>query len=273
MAKVKFNLGGVIIEKELDELSQASESESTIELKSDDLVIYKTDEFETFKTNLKNDEYSATKDKANEMAMKAIKNASGFDIEGYKDPETFASAFKQKVIEDANIAPTQKIKDLETDVQTLQQNLLESDKKYNDYVSEQDGIRNRANKDTTLLGFIPSTGLKVDTDIALMALKNKANVDISFDDNKTLVTMNGQVVKDPKTLQPVDPNVFVTDKITELGLVDKASGGGGGGDEAGAAKGSYEDFQKRMEAQGVNPNSQEYSEKMQQEINDGTLKV
>ena len=45
---VKLNIGGVVVEMESDDLTKGIES-GEIEIKTDDLVVYKTDQFESFK--------------------------------------------------------------------------------------------------------------------------------------------------------------------------------------------------------------------------------
>ena len=52
MEKIKFDIGGVIIEMDKEEASKAFEA-GTIELHSDELVVYKSDDFETFKDILR----------------------------------------------------------------------------------------------------------------------------------------------------------------------------------------------------------------------------
>ncbi|MEE9190116.1 MAG: hypothetical protein V3U16_05035, partial [Candidatus Neomarinimicrobiota bacterium] len=128
MDKIKFNLNGIIIEMEQDLVSKAIETgEVKIEsdkliVKSEDNIIYTKAEFETYNKNLKDAEYKSGKTAGEEMAFKAMKNESGYEIEGYKDAKTFVSAFKTKVIEDAKIAPDKKIQDLTSDNDKLRTN-------------------------------------------------------------------------------------------------------------------------------------------------------
>jgi lipopolysaccharide export system protein LptA len=84
MATVKININGEIVEMDQAEVSKAIETgEVKIEsdkliVKSEDNIIYTKDEFEKYNKNLKNEEYKNGKTAGEEMAFKAMKNASGY---------------------------------------------------------------------------------------------------------------------------------------------------------------------------------------------------
>jgi hypothetical protein len=89
-----------------------------------------------------------------------------------------------------------------------------------------------------------------------------------------MVLKNGQVVKDEKTLQPVEPTKFITDEIAKLDLVIKNNGGSGGSDETGGSpEASYDKFVKEMEKAGKPEGTQEFAEEMSKRLKEGTLKM
>lgn len=275
---MKFKIGQVEIEAKDEDVSKAIETGS-LELKSDkliekndDTVIYSKSDFDTYTENVKKEEYNNTKQKAEEMAMKAIKNEFGFEIEGYKDPKVFASKVKEKIIEDAKIEPVKKITTLEQDLQQVRENLKNKEIEFNDYKSNITQKETRVKKDNELLSLIPKDGLIVSPDITLMALKNKG-FDVNFtDDGKKEFVFNGTVIKNKSTLEPSDGKEFVLDKLKELKLFKSPEGGGGGSDETGGEKkGSYDVFVKEMKAKNIEEGTREFSEEMTKRIKDKTL--
>jgi hypothetical protein len=275
---MKFKIGQVEIEVSNEDVSKAIET-GELELKSDkliekteDTVIYSKSDFDTYTENIKKEEYKATKQKAEEMAMKAVKNEFGFEIEGYKDVKTFVSSVKEKIIEDAKIKPDQKIQTLENDLAQVRENLKAKETEFTTFKESVVQKETRAKKDAILAGLIPKEGLKVSTDITLLALKNKG-LDVNLtDDGKTEFVFNGEVIKNASTLEPTDGKDFVLNKLTELELFTKPNGGAGGGDETGGSQaGSYEAFVKEMKSQDIDEGTSEFNVEMNKRISDKTL--
>ncbi len=270
---VKLNIGGVVVEMENDDLTKGIES-GEIEIKTDDLVVYKTDQFESFKKNLSDDEYKKGKSAGYEMIVKEARDKFGIQIEG-KNLDNFADAFKTKIIEESKIEPSKKIQELEEEKKKLQTNYANLETEFSGFKTTIQEKESRAKKDNTLSSFLPVTGLKVDHDITLLALKTKAGIDIAFDENNTMmITENGIVVKDQKTLMPIEPKSFIESKLQQLDLIQKATGGGGGGDEGGGGQASsFDKFTKEMETNGVSEGSLKFQEEMAKRIKEGTLKL
>lgn len=271
MSKVKFNIGGVIVEMESEEVSKAIEA-GEITIQSDDLVTYKKDQFETFKTNLANEEYKKGKTAGEEMLIKTAREKHGLEFEG-KNFDNFTEAFKTKILADAKVEPTKRIKELETDLEKVQGNYKTLESEFNGFKTQITEKETRFKKDNALLSFIPQTGLKVNKDITLLALKNQAGIDIAFDESNTMfITENGQPVKDNKLLSYVDPKQYIQDKLTALELIDKPSGGKGEGDDnKGGSASNYDKFVKEMEANNISEGSEKFGEEMNKRIKDKTL--
>lgn len=272
MGKIIFKIGGVEVEMEQEEVSKAIEA-GTVELSSDELVTYKKEEFETFKTNLSNDEYKKGKTAGEEMLIKTAKEKFELDFEG-KTLDNFADAYKTKLTADLGKEPTAKIKELQSDLDKIRGNYSALETDFTSYKGQVAEKETRAKKDNALASYIPSEGLKVGKDITLMALKGTAGIDIDFDDNgNAIVLKNGQVQKNEKTMEPIHPKEFITSQLTSLDLLQgQQTSGRGGGDNTTAPKaGSYEDFTERMKANGIEEGSAEFSQKMQEEIANKTL--
>lgn len=272
MAKIKFTVGGVIVEKELD-LEQVKDG-AEIEIKSDELVVYSKGDFETFKTNLTGEEYKNGKIAGVEMAVKEAKQANGLEFEG-KSMDSFVSAFKAKIESGSKTEPNAKIAELETELQTVRGSLTNVTEEFTGFKTEIAQKETRQKKDSYMLGLIPNEGVPISKDIALMALRNKAGFDVDYDEaGKPFATINGNVVKDDRMAEPVSPELLIADKLKELNLLTPPEGGNGGGDSSGQHKAnSYDAFATEMEKKGVNPGSTEYNEEMNKRIANKTLEA
>lgn len=294
MATVKININGTLIEVDKEQVSKAIETgEVKLEsdkliAKNDDTVVYTKDEFETFKSNFANTEYKKGRVDSAEMLIKAAKNHGNLDFEGKivkteagdnvdfeKTAEQFWSKANPLIEDRLKLEPNEQIKTLKSDLEAVRTNYGNLESEFNTYKSNISEKETRSKKDGLLKSYLPNEGLKIDSDITLMALKTKAGIDIDYDEQgKEFITVNGQMVKDEKLHQPVEPKSFIEQKLTALDLVKKPGGGTGEGDNLGAAKeGSYDDFVKRMKAQNIEEGSQEFAEKLNAELSAGTVKM
>jgi hypothetical protein len=272
MDKIKLNIGGVILELDKEEASKAIEAGELV-VNSNDMVVYKKDEFETYKTNISNEEYKKGKTAGVEMTIKDAREKYALDFEG-KSFDNFAEAFKNKILTEAKVEPSKKIQELEADKNKLLQNYQNLEGEFNTFKTGIQEKEVKQKKDNTILSFIPKEGLKVGSDIALMALRSRG-VDVAFDEGGNAIpTINGEPVKDQKTLQPVALNSFISEQITGLGLLEKPAGGTGGGDEPGGGKATdYEKFVKEMEANGIDRGSEKFNQEMNKRLSDKTLRI
>ena len=272
MDTIKLTIGGESIEVSKDDITKGLEAGS-VEVKSDEVVVYGKDAFEAFKTNLAKQEYKNGKIKGNEMLIKDSKEKFGLEFEG-KTLENFADAFKARIEADSKIEPSKKIQELQADNDKLRQNYTQLENDFSGFKSQISEKETRSKKDSFILSALPENGLKVGSKIAMLALKTEAGIDIDYVDGQTVVTKNGQVVKDDKTLQPVEPNAFISEQISLLGLMEKGNPGGGGGDDTGAKnETSYDKFVKEMGDKGINENSLKFNQEMNKRMSDGTLKL
>ena len=282
MTKIKLIVNGVIVDVDKEEVSKGIEtgelkieSKDLINKTSEDNVIYSKDEFEIFKTNLANEEYKKGKSKGNEMLIKDAREKYELDFEG-KTIDNFADALKAKVITESKIEPNKKIQELEDDKKKLQQNYTNLEAEFTTFKTSITEKETRQKKDTALLGFIPDTGLKVNKNITLLALKNQAGIDIGFsEDGKAIPLINGQVKKNDKTLEPESIDIVVKEALKTLDLIKSVEGGSGEGDsdnESGKIT-EWDKFEAEMTKKGIVNGSEAFNIEMNKRIKDGTLKI
>lgn len=268
MAILKLNLAGNIIEMESEDVSKAIET-GELTIATDDLTIYKNDDFETFKTNYGGDEYKKGKVAGVEMLIKEAKERNGLDFEG-KTFEKYDEALKAKVISEANIKPTEQITELERQKKALQDNYTSLEGEFTTFKTNVTEKETRTKKDNTILSLIPDN-IIVDKDIALLTLKAKAGLDV---DDNGIALINGLTTRDKLEQDIPLSKDIITEKLTLLNLMKKTTGGKGGGDEiGGGSAGSYEKFVIEMENNNTKPGSEKFSEEMNKRIKDGTLKM
>jgi len=272
MDKVLFTVNGFPIEVSKDDVSKAIETGS-FDVTTDEVVTYSKDGFEKYKKNLMDLEYKNGKVAGEEMRVKEMREKHGLEFEG-KTMDNLLDAYQKKVITDANIKPAEQITSLQSDLKTLQNNYSVLQVEYDGFKSNITKEKETFKKDNALLSLMPNN-LLVDKDIALMALRTKTGLDISFSETgKALTLINGEIQKD-QTLEPIEMTQdFIVSQLTKLNLLPKQEGGRGAGDDTGGgAQGGYDSFVKRMKANGVREGSSEFNEKMQSEMKAGTLKM
>lgn len=286
MDKIEIVIGGVVTEMDKEDVSKAIET-GKIEVVNDDLVTYKKDEFETFKTNLANQEHKTGRLKGIEIYNKKFKEALGVEFDGKsvvdKDGNIDIDATALMISSNLspimekkyNSQPNERIQELESDNDKLRENYQGVLNEFNTFKSNQLEKEVRTQKDAKILSFIPENGVIVSNDIAMIALKSKLGFDIEFDENQNILpTVNNVVKKDEKTLQPVDVKKFIIDGLTQLNLIKQSGGGNGDGDDPGGANTStYDLFVKEMSKRDIKTGSQEFSVEMNKRIKEGSLKI
>lgn len=269
MDKVIFEVNGVPVEVPKEEVSKAIET-GKVEVQAENLITYSKDDFDTFTSNLSNEEYKKGKTAGEEMLIKTAKEKNGLDFEG-KSFEKYDEALKNKIISEANIKPNEKITELENKFNTLQESYASLETTHNEYKQGISEKQTRQKKDAEILKYIPKDVI-VESDLALMALKQKAGLDVEFsEDGKPILLINGQKAQDNVMNDVLITQDAVLDKLTALNLIAKKEGGRGQGDQVQGKKGSYEAFVKEMEANEVPMNSEKFQSELNKRLKDGTL--
>lgn len=281
MDKVIFNIGGVNIEMDKEEASKAIEAGTPIELKTTELTMFTSSELETYKKSLSDNQYKKGRIDSAEMLMKEIKDQAGADFTGkvvknetenvdYKETASlFVNGITPILEKKVNQEPSEKLKEALSANEILRTNYQNLETDFNGFKTKIAEKETRANKDNTIMGFIPDN-IIVDKDIALISLKMKAGLDIG---DGGIALINGQPTKDKLEQDVALSQDIVINKLTDLGLIKKIEGSGNGnGDDLGAGStGNYEKFVKEMESNDILEGSEKFSEEMNKRIKDKTL--
>lgn len=240
----------------------ASEENHVIDLSSK--VILPKDIYEERISNLKKESATA----AIEIAVKEQRNALGLEFQG-KTIDNLVAAIKAKTEAESKVEPEEKFKNLKSDFEKLQNNLLEKENEFNTFksnIEKQNSLNEIKNEFTK---HIPE-GTLVSKSTIFVEAKEKGFLFDKQDGVIVIKDASGNVLKDPNTLSPVSVANWVTEFVTPY--LPAATGGSGKKDEpAGAKTGSLEAFLKEAEKQ--NWTVAQQNEEMAKRINAGTLKL
>ncbi|HAH54797.1 MAG TPA: hypothetical protein DCM02_05790 [Flavobacterium sp.] len=202
-----------------------------------------------------------------EIAVKEQRNALGLDFQG-KTMDNLVNAIKTKVESESKIEPEERFKSLKTDFEKLQSNLIEKENEFNQFKTniEKQNLLSEIKSDFTK--HIPDNTLVSKSTIFTEA--KEKGFSFEREDGKTVVKQNGEVLKDERTLSPLDIGTWVTNFSTPY-LAKVEGGAGKGDDKAPPTAGSFEAFEKMAQKNGWNDS--EKNTQMARMIKDGTLKV
>lgn len=234
-----------------EEFAQGLTSEQEVELTLPNGIFLSDDDKETLLDNHGKARYDAGKTAGEEILLKDMSKLAGFD-ESIKDKSKFLETYKSKVEGEANIKPNEKVKELETSLETLRGQIAEKDSAYSELQGSLESIKQRSN----LLGSLP----KIKDDLGL----NKDEVlDMYLKSHKIVdgtVEKDGVILKD-NLEKPISVNDSLNNFITERGWNFQESGGkqgrGGRGTGGQGAKLSYEDYMSELKEKGLHEGSAE----------------
>lgn len=230
----------------VEDLETAINDEKEVDLTiQDKLNVFTEEEVTTLKKN----EYNSGKTAGVEIAVKDTREKLGLKFEG-KTIDGLVEAATKKALDDAKIAPDEKVKELEGKVTNLQGTVKEYETKLAEKESEVSGIR----LNSELYKHIPQPGesgpaLGADEVIQLM----KANGYEFKQENGAVITYKGgkPVTDKLSNNQPI--NEVVTGFLKEKKLITEEGtpGGRGGGDKTPAGKaGKLSELKKQFTDQG-----------------------
>lgn len=251
-------------------LEAAIKDEKEVKISLPELVAFKKSDYEIRMANIEKAKYDEGKLAGSEMPMKKLKELSGIDIEGYKDPEKFITAFRAKVEADAKIEPSEKIKALQGDFEQMKANWQAEAKAKADLEAALNNTKKEFRVNEIIRSSVPEkTIFSNSNDLAILF---KSSYQIDFDETGKEIVKDafGNVIKHKDTLEPK----AVKEVIGEWATVNKyikVEGGAGGGDEGGNGKTGIEAFIKEMEAKGINQGSFAFNEEMAKRQKAGTL--
>jgi len=268
MSEIIISINGSEVSVPSENITQGIEK-GKIEIVKDDLKVLKSTDFDTFKSNLATEEYKKGKVAGEEMLIKTAREKYALEFEG-KTLDNLIEAYKNKHIAEASKEPTQKVKELSTDIEKLRNNLTEWENKYNSLNGSIENER-KANKVNAIIqNAIPKEGTILPIEDIALLFKSKYNIDIT--ENGHVVKQGENVLKNATTLAELTINDIMGDFIKPY--IKTQSGGRGANDNAPQNKlGGIEAFAKEMESKGININSMQAQTEMAKRIKEGTLKL
>jgi hypothetical protein len=175
-----------------EDFEAAITNEKEVEVTIPELTIFTTDELKTRDENLKRKNYEDAKTAGVEILVKELKEKTGVSVEG-KDPYKFMDAYKEHILNEAKVEPSEKIKEQDGIIEKLKTTVksIESEKK---------ALEDRV-KETTLQQQIFS-GIKKEAIIPVSdvyTLMKTKGYSFTEEKGKIIASMHGEVIRDDKT--------------------------------------------------------------------------
>lgn len=263
----KFKIGGREFEVSDEALTKAQEDKTPITIDGEFIVREKTEE-ETFVANLKNEAKTA----GIEIAIKEQRNALGLEFQG-KTMENLIKAVQEKAIQDAKIEPEEKVKNLMKDIETLKTTIQSVTTEKEQLEGNFKSFKMESTVNNTLSTLIPDNIVMPKEDMMLI-VKNRLGFDVD-ETNRLLVKKNGEVLKNPTTLDPIAPKEAIQSFFNENPQYIKAvDGGRGAGDSgSGGGKTTVEQFMEQKAKEGVSHTDPKFIEELTQLQKDGLIEM
>lgn len=205
--------------------------------------------------------YNEGKKVGQERTVKDLKQKYGYELDGVKDIEGFMSHHEEQLKSKYSKNSNERVKELESDLtkqkQAYEQELENLKNSNNDLL----GKYKKQASNNVLLSIIPeNTSIKKE---AIVTLFN-TDYELEHENGVTLVKKNGEILKDPKTTDPLKVNDVFNDWLIKENYIAKPNGRGNGNDFGKNGKiidaKSPEEFQTKWLAQNPDKslNSKEY---------------
>lgn len=222
-------------------------------------------ELEARDRNVKSTGYNEGVTAGKEMLVKELKTTHGITIDG-KGADQFMSAYKAKVLEEAKITPNEQLKEKDTVITNLQNNIqaLQAEKQ------RAEGQISEIRLNSNLFKQVPELGVTLEPEEVIGSMRSRG-YSFEQDQNGAIIPkLNGQVIRDATTQNPLAPkdviSGYVTDRKWNKQEGDPAPAGRGGGNSKPVATGSITSLsqaQKAWEAEGKSANTAEFAAHVQ----------
>jgi ribosomal protein S13 len=185
------------------------------------------------KESVKGGYHAAGKD----IAVKEIKEKLGLDIAG-KDIDKVVEAAKAKILEEAKIAPDQKVKELETQLKTLRDTVGTTDAQLKALERERD----EAKLDARILASMPARNADISDQDYLLLVKSRIKEEKSADGKEIYKDAQGNILQDkqavPLGLETVIPELFKSNPAWQPVTGGKPGRGGSNSNPTGGSGGA-----------------------------------
>lgn len=249
------------------ELEAAIKDEKEVDLAiPEDLEVLTKAELEQRDTNQKNEGIKVGK----EIGVKEVRTAAGLEETVGKDPKKVADAIVEKAVKEAKVEPDKQVTQLKEQVGLLQTQLTAKETEIGTFKQK----ATEAALDAKILTAFPKNRVSTLNDSEFLTLI-KSSISIEEVDGKLQVKKGGEILRDPKTTNPLGLEEAITNVFTERKWIDATPGGGTGGrggkDEPGGGTGVFtkmSEFKKHYEDQGKSITGQEAQEHLAQIMKD-----
>lgn len=235
----------VVVEKEVIETAV---QQGKLEITNDDVILFAKSDYEARQKNLLNEEYKKGKIAEREMLAKDIKEKYGLnDVEG-KDFDKIFETFKEKTLTEAKIAPSEKIKTLEKDIELMRNNFKTLEEEKLKIINEYSTKEKKSKIDNALFTMIPDNAVNdkfTRQDLLILFKANGYEPDLD-ESGKIIVSSNGEILKNKTTLEPLEVKDVLNGFIEAKGFI-KTEPTPKPGDKTPKGNTSLELFYKEME--------------------------
>lgn len=207
-----------------------------------------------------------------EIMVKEIRTEFGIDKDKLPkkvDAKKVKEVVFAKVSEDLKIAPDTRVTELQKDKEELGKKVIEWETKYTGLEQTHAKKERISGVKTQLFAKAPEK-LIIPIEDAFTLGTTKKGIKIDFDGETPVFKLNGAVMKNEKTLNPmtaeeVAPMIFAD-------YVGQIQGGAGDKDKPGQSKpGTLAAFRKKMEDEGIPSGSEEYMKRLRTEFPGGKI--
>lgn len=265
-----------LLQLEAGTLQGALDNKDEVEITIPEIVAMKKADFDLRLKNEKDQEYKKGKTAGEEMLIKEAREKHGLTFEG-KTIDNLMDAFQKKVVEDNKIQPDERLKEKDKTIKQLRDNLTKIEQDKLSLQSQFENEKKTIQVQHAIFSAIPDNAITTTigrNDILALFTANGYSVDVK--EGKHVVSKNGEELKNPTTLVPMELKDVVNQFVTEKGLITSTAGRGAGdegGASGGAKPGTIEAFDKEMTDKGIKYGEDAYFKEMDSRIKQGTLKV
>jgi len=241
---------------DVDKLITAIKAEDEQDVDIPEVKVFTDTELASREESVKNSGIKVGK----EIAIKELKETVGLDYdgEGSKDPKKFVSEYQKKVLTEANIKESDRIKEKEAAIEQLRLNIEKLTNEKNDFL--------RKSKEAEIDGLILSSTIDKKPDnltnaewLAVIKLNNQ----IEEHEGQLVVKREGKIVQNQTDLKAIPVKDALLSFIDErkLGKVEQQQqqqGGRGAGDSKVSALGivNMKQFKEHAKSQGISENGE-----------------
>jgi len=268
----------IVVNEQTFKISKAdylkAQDDKKLTIKDENVLFFTKADYDTRTKNLETIKYNEGKTAGVEMLAKDLKKTFALeDIEG-KDLKVIVETYAERKLKDAKLPKDEKIKEHETTITQLRANLTALETEKNTLTETFTKKEQALQINNTLSLLVPEGAVNENiTRSDVIALFRANGYDAMIQEGKIIATKNGEVLKNLRTLEPVELKDVMNNFVTEKNLIKK-DGGRGEGDHTGeGAAGTWEAFLKEMEKKGVAQGSAEFQKEMQLRLKNKTLKM